>query len=121
MMHWFELGGFAMWTTLALGMLAILSACQYARRPDTRYVPLVASLGVMTLLSGSFGFTTGLIASLQGKHMSTETQRWMWMVGVSESLVNVAFALLLLSVVTAAMVVGAYRLSRAEPSAARAV
>ena len=115
MMHWFHLGGVAMWTTLALGSLAISAACQYARRPHTRYVPLVASLGVMTLLSGGLGFVTGLIASLQGVHMQAEGQRWIWMIGLSESLVNVAFALLLLSLATGAMVVGAYRLTLITP------
>ena len=98
-----------------LGSLAIVAACQYARRSQSRYVPLVASLGVMTLLSRGFGFVTGLIASLQGRHMQADTQHWIWMVGLSESVVNVAFALLLLSFATGAMVVGAYRIARGAP------
>jgi hypothetical protein len=40
-------------------------------------------------------------------------RRWIWMLGLGESLVNVAFALALVAVATLAMVVGTWKVSRA--------
>ena len=112
MPSWFQLGGFAMWITLPFGALSVVAAALYARRPERRLVPLVLSLGVMTLMSGSLGFVTGVIKSLQALPHVGPDERWIWMVGLSESLVNVAFALSLVAVATLAMVVGTWRLSR---------
>jgi hypothetical protein len=109
-----------MWLTLLFGGLAIAASVRYAARPERRYVPLTISLGTMTLLSGGLGFVTGLIRSLNGLPEVGADRRWIWMVGLGESLVNVAFALALMALATLAMVVGTWRLSRgsvAAPSA----
>jgi hypothetical protein len=112
MMQWFSLGGFPMWVTLVFGALSIGAAARYAVRPERRIVPLVVSLGSMTFLSGSLGFVTGVIKSFGSLDMVPPDRRWIWMLGVSESLVNVAFALGLVAFATLAMVVGAWKLSR---------
>ena len=109
---WFRDGGFPMWITMVFGLLAIGASARYALQPVRRYVPLMTSLGVMTLISGAFGLTTGLIKSLQALPHVGPDQRWIWMVGLGESLQNVAFALTLVAVATGAAVVGTWRLSR---------
>lgn len=111
-MHWFQLGGFAMWLVLVFGLMAVAAAVRYARAPETHLVPLVLSLGGLTLVGGALGFVTGLIATFQSVPRLDEDERWVWMVGMGESLVNLAFALSLLGLAGAAMVVGSYRLSR---------
>lgn len=112
MAHWFQLGGFPMWFTLVFGVVTIAASVRYAARPERRYVPLTISLGAMTLLNGAFGFVAGLIMSLNGLPKAAADQRWVWMVGLGESLVNVAFALALVGLATMAMVVGTWRLAR---------
>jgi hypothetical protein len=114
MSNWFQLGGFAMWSTAVFGVLMVGSSARYAFEPGRRMVPLVVSLGIITVLSGSLGFVTGLIKSLNGLPHVDPGDRWIWMVGLGESLVNVAFALALVSIATLAMVVGSWRLSRAS-------
>jgi biopolymer transport protein ExbB/TolQ len=113
MTEWFSLGGFPMWATLLFGVLSIGAAARYAIRPERRFVPLVVSLGSMTLLSGLFGFVTGLAKSLNALDAMPADRRWIWMLGLGESLVNVAFALALVAVATFATVVGTWKVSRA--------
>ena len=116
MPNWFMLGGFAMWLTLVFGILTIVAAARYAARPSRAYVPLTLSLGVMTCLSGGLGFVTGLVKSLSLLPRVSPDERWIWMVGLGESLVNVAFALALVALATLAMIAGTWRIARLAPS-----
>ena len=114
-MQWFQLGGFGMWFVLVFGLMAIVASTRYALVPEARFVPLVLSLGALTLLSGAFGFVTGMIATFRTVQAVAAEERWVWMIGLGESLLNVAFALGLLGLAALAMVVGAFRLSRMRP------
>jgi hypothetical protein len=100
-----------MFPTLLFGALTIAVAARCALEPQRRLVPLALSLGGMTLLSGGFGFVTGLIKSLGCLPRAAPDERWVWMVGLGESLVNVAFALALAAFATLALVVGTWRRS----------
>jgi hypothetical protein len=111
MVYWFKLGGFPMWITLVFGLMAIAAAARYARVPEKRWLPLVLSLGGMTFVSGAFGFVTGLIATFQTIEGIEPERRWLWMVGFGESLVNVAFALLLMALATLLVIAGAWRIA----------
>jgi hypothetical protein len=115
MPSWFRDGGFPMWITMTFGLLAIGASARYALQPLRRYVPLAISLGSMTLVSGAFGLVTGLIKSLRALPQVGPERRWIWMVGLGESLQNVAFALALVAVATLAITVGTWRLSRPLP------
>jgi hypothetical protein len=112
MAEWFSLGGFPMWLTLVCGLLSIGAGARYAIRPERRFVPLVVSLGSMTLLTGLFGFVAGLVRSLNALDMVPADRRWIWMLGLGESLVNVAFALALVALATFAMVIGTWKIAR---------
>ena len=114
MVQWFSLGGYPMWVTLLFGVFSIGAAARYAVRPERRFVPLVVSLGSMTFLSGSLGFVTGVIKSLNALDMVPADRRWIWMLGFGESLVNVAFALGLVGAATLAMVIGAWKIARSQ-------
>jgi hypothetical protein len=112
MSDWFHLGGFAMWVTLLFGALMIAAAARYASRPVRQYLPVAISLGVMTLLSGAFGFAAGVARSMNGLPDVSPDRRWIWLVGCGESLVNMAFALGLIAIATFAIVVGTWRIAR---------
>jgi hypothetical protein len=87
------------------------AAIPYALKPDRRFVPLQVSLGIMTLVAGSLGFVTGLIKSLGAIHQVPEGQRFIWLIGLGESLNNVALALALVVLAAAVISVGALRVS----------
>lgn len=120
----FIAGGFGMYPTLLAG-LALLGTClRYASRPEQRFVPLMLTLGLFTLLAGGLGFITGLISLLRAYTgpLAGEGPSILF-IGVQEALHNVALALLMTMVSALAASVGAFRLARqvreAAPVAAR--
>jgi hypothetical protein len=116
MLEAFRMGGWAMFPTLVFGLLTVGAAIRFAWSPERRWVPLQLSLGVLTVAAGGLGFVTGVIKSMSAMDRVQPEQRWIWMLGVGESLQGMALALLLVTLGAMAASVGAYRLSR-MPSA----
>jgi hypothetical protein len=109
----FREGGWGMYPTTLFGLLLIGVAIGYAFDPARRRVPLIVSLGVMTLLSGGLGFITGIIRAL---HVSAtgkfpEPPHVLAMIGLGESLQNVALALALAAIATLLACVGTMRIA----------
>ncbi|HXI58826.1 MAG TPA: hypothetical protein VNO55_22320 [Polyangia bacterium] len=113
----FRNGGWGMYPTLAFGMLMIGVSLAYAFKPERRFIPLQISLGIMTLVAGSLGFVTGLIKSLGAIHQVPEGRRFIWLIGLGESLNNVALALTLVVLAALAVSVGALRIALDRPRA----
>jgi hypothetical protein len=117
MNHAFHQGGWGMYPTLIFGVLAMAAALAYAVRPERRFVPLQISLGIMTLVCGSLGFVTGLIKSLTAIYQVTPDERFVWLIGLGESLNNVALALTLIMLAALVTSVGTLRLALHGPRA----
>ncbi len=111
-MEAFRLGGFGMWLTLICGVPLVITSLRYAVTPQKRFVPLMVSLAILTLASGGFGFTTGLITSLGILQSVAPDQRYITLIGLGESLYNIAFALLLVLAAALATSIGAWRLAQ---------
>jgi uncharacterized BrkB/YihY/UPF0761 family membrane protein len=107
-----------MYPTLVFGVLMIGVSLVYARRPERRFIPLQISLGIVTLVSGSLGFVTGFIKSLEAIHQVPEDRRFIWLIGLGESLNNVALALTLVVIAVLVISVGAVRVALASPRSA---
>lgn len=107
----FRLGGWGMYPTALFGILLVAVAVRYAVRPERRFVPLLVCLGIVTLLAGALGFVTGFIKMMDG----ATSGRWpgpehvVAMVGLGESLHNVALALLLTMFAALAATIGAFK------------
>jgi hypothetical protein len=119
MLEAFKEGGLGMFPTAVFGLLLIASAMKYAMTPEKRYVPIQIALGIMTLAAGGLGFVTGVIKSFEAIGGVTEDKRWIWMLGVGESLNNLALALLVLTIASLVAAVGAVRIARDPAFAAR--
>lgn len=117
MIESFRMGGWGMYPTLVFGVLMLIAAVRYAIKPESRLVPLQVSLGILTLLSGSLGFVTGLIATFSAMGEVDADKRWIWMLGVGESLHNLSLALVLAVLAVLAASVGSFRLSQATKPA----
>jgi len=118
----FTAGGWGMYPTLIAGLALLVTTLRYATRPESRYVPLMLTLGLFTLLAGTLGFITGVINLLQAYAgpLASEGPTVLYL-GIQESLHNVALALLLSTVSAIAASIGAWRLARQTRAAAVAV
>lgn len=113
----FRNGGWGMFPTLAFGLLLLAVAVRYALDPARRYVPLLLSLGVLTLTAGALGFVTGFIKSVAAIEQSDGHQAILSLLGAGEAANCIALALGLLTMAAIAASTGAFRLaSRAEPA-----
>jgi hypothetical protein len=105
----FHLGGWGMWPTLLFGLLLLASAARYAWKPQSRWLPLTAALGLLTLLSGGLGFVMGAIrATTTGSSGAVDLA----VTGIGESAYNVALALVFAVIAAVAGSLGALRLAR---------
>jgi hypothetical protein len=107
----FIAGGWGMYPTFIAGLALLAASLRYASRPDPRYVPLMVSLGLFTLLAGSLGFVTGLMqALLHAEGLQATGAPPVLYLGIQEALHNTALALLMTTVSALAASVGAWRL-----------
>jgi hypothetical protein len=111
----FVAGGWGMFPTLLAGVGLLVASLRYAHRPETRYVPLMVTLGLFTLLAGGLGFFSGLIVLL-GNYTGPLADQGpsVLFMGLREALHNVALALLLTTASALAASMGALRLARRE-------
>ena len=115
MIEAFAMGGWGMYPTAFFGLLMLGASIRYALQPERRFLPLQVSLGILTLLAGAMGFVTGVIMTFSHMGEVGPDQKWIAMLGVGESLHNVALALMLVIFATILSSVGAFRLGLSEP------
>jgi len=113
----FRLGGWGMWPTLVFGLLMLAVAVLHAVRADQRLSPVVRATIWMTLISGCLGFVTGLIRSCLYISDVAADDRYLVIIGLGESLCNVAWALVLIMVAMIITTIGTWRISK-KPAAA---
>ncbi len=109
-------GGPGMIPTLLFGLILVAAAVRYATRPERHYVPLLVSLGLMTLFSGALGFTRGMIKACAAIGQVGPDERFVTVIGLGESLNNVSLSLALCLLAAMASAIGATR-GRPEPAA----
>jgi hypothetical protein len=110
-----------MWPTLLFGLMLLGASAWYAAKPQRRLVPLLVSLIVVTLVSGSLGFVTGVIVTSTAVAQAGPDFFRIALEGVGESLNNVGFALVLVLIAMLPVSVGTFRIARAPAFARDAV
>jgi hypothetical protein len=108
MLEAFKLGGWGMYPTLFFGVLFITVAIGYARSAERARLVLLSVLSLLTSAAGFLGFVTGAIVTLTYA-AGTPNQDAVVALGISESLHNVALALVLIVLGGIATAVGAWR------------
>ena len=61
-MEWFVNGGFSMWVILIVGVLALVAAAGFARRPDPAKLPRIEQLAIAVKWSSIAGVATDFAA-----------------------------------------------------------
>ena len=119
MMEHFRNGGWGMFPILIFGVVLLAAAIRYAVRPEKRLVPLLFGLGILTIASGGLGFVTGLMTTANAIGTIPEfTSRagLITIIGVGESLNNVAFSLVFVTLASLTACLGAWQIARNAPT-----
>jgi hypothetical protein len=117
MMEAFRLGGFGMYPTLVAGILLVVTAVRYARKPEHDSRPLIRQLSILTALVGTLGFITGVIHCFIACGSAPVNEIPIYVVvGTGESLCNVGLALVMLVAARAATSFGTYRSGSRGPA-----
>ena len=92
----FHEGGWPMFPILILGILLIIAAARYAMQPEARQLLVVRSLGKVTLGFGVLGSVLGMIHCLGAMgQVPTDKVLMFALLGLGESINNLALALVL--------------------------
>lgn len=93
MIDFFRAGGWPMWPILVTGLILNLYAVRYAQRPEPQRRGLVRSLAIVNLLTGVLGTVLGLIATTVHLAPHLPDKAYLCLIGLGESLNNLAFSL----------------------------
>jgi hypothetical protein len=108
--NFFEAGGWGMYPTLIFGFLLVASSVLFVLRPERRFVPLLLSLGVLTLGSGLLSFSVGVVNTFRYlQRVEPAEQFKIAALGCAESLNNVVLALMLIVLTSLLASIGAFR------------
>lgn len=111
----FHEGGWPMFPVLVLGLLMIVAAGRYAVRPDARNLLIARLMGQVTLVFGFLGSVLGMIHCLGAmSEVPNELVVKITLLGLGESINNIALALLLTVVAGLVTAAGALRAADRE-------
>ena len=106
----FHLGGWGMYPTSIVGLVTIFIAFMYARDPDRRRYAIVKTLSIVVLLTSVLGFIVGTMKTFLGTaDLPSNEAPHVALVGVGESLNNVALGLCILVLTWIMVAIGASR------------
>jgi hypothetical protein len=118
----FRLGGWGMYPTLFVGIVLLISAFRFAASPLRGRLATIVGLGVLTMLTSTLGFVTGVIRTLlAANEIDPKEPGHVVIVGIGESLHNMGLGLMVLVIATIATVVGLSRRGAKDSSAVSAV
>lgn len=117
---WIQEAGWPIYLVIIVGAASLTCALQYARAPRRDLFALVVGLAVATVLFGALGTVLGVQMSASGIGRVAADQRWIFLLGLKESLWNLAAALAIATVDALVVTVGAVRFARSDAKSARA-
>jgi hypothetical protein len=96
------------------GLTSLGVALWYLVRPVRQTLTLVIGFSTATLLAGCLGAATGVQRSAAHIGEVAAGERWIFLVGLKESLNNLTMALVVVCLVTLIATIGAWRGAREE-------
>ncbi len=90
--------GWGIYPVLIFGAFSLLVAVQYVRTRRNDVLALLCALSVLTLLAGALGTVTGLTTSARYIADVAVNEKWIFLVGLRESLNNATAALVIVAI-----------------------
>jgi hypothetical protein len=109
MLEIFREAGWGIYPVTIFGLAAIACSAMYARRLEARWHGVGLGMAAMTVFAGILGSVKGMQRSAEGLHQVASDERWIFLLGVRESLQNMVVAMVLLSIAVLLLTVGAWR------------
>lgn len=104
--------GWGIYPVILFGAISLAVALRYALLPKRELLPLVIGFSVATIIAGALGTTTGLQATANYVAQTASTDRWLFVVGLRESLNNMDAALFVATLDALLATIGAYRFAK---------
>ena len=101
--------GWGIYPVLLFGAVALALALAHAVRPRRSRYPLVVGFSAATVLAGFLGTLTGVQNSVLYVSKVVESERWLFLVGLRESLNNMVAAFVIVTVACLLVTVGSFR------------
>jgi hypothetical protein len=98
MLEFIREAGWGIFPVLIFGTLSLGVAIQYVRTRRTNVLALLCALSVLTLLAGALGTVTGLQTSARYIGDVALNEKWIFLVGLRESLNNATAALVIVAI-----------------------
>lgn len=98
MLEFIREAGWGIFPVLIFGALSLGAAVQYVRTRSAEWLALLCALSVLTLLAGALGTATGLQASARYIGDVSLDEKWIFLIGLRESLNNATAALVIVTV-----------------------
>lgn len=110
----FTAGGLGMYAISVEGFLLLAAALLLALRPERRFVPLVVSLGLLTLAGGALGSLVGIVSTLHYVARTPTNQVQTLVMGAAEASHCLVLALLIIGAALTLTSIAAWRTSRSR-------
>ncbi len=104
--------GWPIYPVLLLGLSAAAVGIRHALEPQRSLVPLLVGLVAATVIMGGLGTALGVQCSASAIRQIDPTQRWIFVMGLSEALNNLTVALVLALTAALGGAFGSHKLAR---------
>jgi hypothetical protein len=104
--------GWPIYSLLILGFAALAVSIRHAAVPQRSLVPLALALTAACLVNGALGMSLGLHHTIDGIRQVEPERRWIFLIGLSESMNNWSASLVFALPALLACGIGSYRLAR---------
>lgn len=109
--------GWGIYPVLLFGGAALVLAVTHAVRPMRSRYALVLGFSAATVLAGFLGALTGVQNTVLYVSKVVESERWLFLVGLRESLNNMVAAFVIVTIACLLVTVGSFRAERREEKA----
>lgn len=101
--------GYGIWPVLVFGIAFVIASFRHVRGIRSEGIGLAVSLGSLTLVMGALGTAMGIQRSAQAMPEVVSDERWIFLVGLGESMGSAIAALALVAIGLLAFVAGTFR------------